>query len=113
MNQFDDISDFYERLVLGFIMFNCNEYSRCCLLHLIHLTHWEEKVPELYNKIITNYTILDEEPGEISLSILASQTLSKPIQSDISLFQNIIYYKIMKEKLLEKLIIINVIEQKL
>ena len=61
MNQFDDISYYYERLVLSFIMFNCNEYSRCCLLHIIHLNYWEENVSELFNKVITNYSMMKNQ----------------------------------------------------
>jgi len=83
MNNFDNISYYYSRVVLCFLMFDCHEYSRCCLLQLIHFHYWESNLPELYNFLTSNYSIFDEECGEISLSILASSTLSKPINTDV------------------------------
>jgi len=90
MNNFDYISYYYSRVVLSFLMFDCHEYSRCCLLQLIHLHYWESNLPELYNFLTSNYSIFDEECGEISLSILASTTISKPINTDVVKIQYII-----------------------
>jgi hypothetical protein len=83
MNDWDKINYYYQRVVIGFIMFNCHEYSRCCILHLIHLNYWESHQPELYQLITSEYSAFDEECGEISLSVLARTTISKPIHNNI------------------------------
>jgi hypothetical protein len=74
---------YYKKLVLSFIMFKCNEYSRCTYLFLSQLRYWENEVPQLFNFIKDNYSVFDEEQGEISLSILARITALKPIHTDI------------------------------
>jgi hypothetical protein len=84
MNDWDQINYYYQRVVISFIIFNCHEYSRCCILHLLHIIYWESHQPDLYNLITSQYSAFDEECGEISLSILARSTISKPLHNNIN-----------------------------